>query len=299
VATGWQFRPAKQMQRLMVIDVMRRLRAFRPLVEYRYVGFGGYEFVDFDLVRRQLGIYRMVSIERSGKPDRYEFNRPFPDIELKFGNSNEMLPEVALEEPLIVWMDYCGKVDGPVLSDVLLFGEKLQPGSMLMVTVNATSDDTGKRLSSLEARVTPARVPMGISRESDFDSWGTADVQRRILAGEVRAGLANRSDATRFEQLVNIRYKDTTRMQTWGAVFVSPATDGLFDRAAFRDLDQVRTGEEALTISVPVLTAREVLELEKKLRAGAKPPTLPWLKGHEAQSFSDLHRWYPPVPAPM
>lgn len=296
---GWQFRPAKQMQRLMAVDAMRRLSAFRPLKEYRYVGMGGYEFVDFDLVRRSLGLHKMTSIERSGKQDRFKFNRPFLDIDLKFGNSNEMLLEVALEDPLIVWMDYCDPLQGEVLRDVLLLAENMQAGSMLTVSVNADLPEAGQRLSTFEGRVTSDRVPLSVSKESDLDSWKWADAQRRVLTGEVRRGLAGRRDSTRQEQILNIEYRDTNRMQTWGIVFVDPSHEDKFRECAFRDLEQFRPGLDPLRISVPVLTAREVLKLEEGLREGDPPPILPWLTTRESESFADLHRWYPRVPAPM
>lgn len=294
---GWQLRPAKHILRLMAVDVMRRLSAFRPLQEYRYIGLGGYEFVDFDLVRRALGIHAMTSIESSGKAERFEFNRPFLDIELKFGTSNDMLPEVALDEPVIVWMDYCVAVRDDVLRDVLLLGQQLLPGSMLIISVNASVADDGKRIATLENRVTKARVPMGVDAEHHLDGWRTADVQRRVLAAELRQAMAGR--AVRFEQLLNVQYRDTQRMQAWGGVFVDAGTESRFQAADFRSLPQVRTGAEALGINVPVLTAREVLSLETQLRVGAPAPTLPWLKPAESDSFAELHRWYPPVPAPM
>ncbi len=75
---GWQFRPNKQIQRLMCIDVMRRLSAFRPLNDYRYIGLGGYEFIDFDLVYRSLGIKRMISIEDTGEVEQVRVQSPFP-----------------------------------------------------------------------------------------------------------------------------------------------------------------------------------------------------------------------------
>jgi hypothetical protein len=70
---GWQFRPAKHILRLMTVDVMRRLSAFRPLHEYRYVGLGGYEFVDFDLVRRALGIHSKAATRSASSS-----TAPFP-----------------------------------------------------------------------------------------------------------------------------------------------------------------------------------------------------------------------------
>jgi hypothetical protein len=294
---GWQLRPAKHILRLMAVDVMRRLSAFRPLHEYRYVGLGGYEFVDFDLVRRALGIHKMTSIESSGNAERFEFNRPFPDIELKFGTSNDMLPEVALEEPVIVWMDYCAPVRADVLRDVLLLGQQLLAGSMLIISVNATVAEDGSRIATLEDRVTKARVPLGVDAEHHLDGWRTADVQRRILAAELRQAMTTR--AVRFEQLINVQYRDTQRMQAWGGVFVDAGTDTRFQAADFRSLTQVNPGPDPLRISVPVLTAREVLRLETELVAGAPAPKLPWLKATESESFAELHRWYPPVPAPM
>jgi hypothetical protein len=300
LTAGWQFRPAKQIQRLMAVDAMRRLGNFFPLSEYRYVGMGGYEFVDFDLVHRALGVHRMTSMESKVTEERLEFNRPFPEIDLEIGTSNEVLPTIALDGPLIVWLDYCGRLEHNVLQDVLLLGEQLRAGSMLLVTVNAQAgDSTEERLSELEDRVGSSRIPLDVSSDKDLDGWATAEVQRRILLTEVNAGLAKREDTTRFAQVINVQYRDTQRMQTLGGVFVDPAHDSKLAAADFGSLDHVRMGEEALRIKVPVLTAREVLKLESEIKKGKSAPSFPWLKASEADSFADLHRWYPPVPAPM
>jgi hypothetical protein len=300
LTTGWQFRPAKQIQRLMAVDAMRRLGNFFPLSEYRYIGMGGYEFVDFDLVHRALGVHRMISIESKVAEDRLKFNRPFPEIDIEIGTSNDILPTLALDGPLIVWLDYCGRLDHSVLQDVLLLGEQLRAGSMLLVTINATAGDpTDERLSELEARVGSARIPLDVSSDNDLVGRATAEVQRRILLTEVNAGLGKRSDAMRFEQIINVQYRDTQRMQTLGGVFVDPAHDSMLAAADFGSLDHVRTGQDALKIKVPVLTAREVLKLESEIKKGKPAPSLAWLKDEEANSFADLHRWYPAVPAPM
>jgi hypothetical protein len=281
----------------MAVDAMRRLCNFRPLHEYRYVGMGAYEFVDFDLVHRALGVHRMTSIEGKVEEARLKFNRPFPDIDLQIGTSNEVLPTIPLDEPLIVWMDYCSKLRHDVLQDALLLGEQLQPGSMLIMTVNASAGPPDERLAKLESRVGRNRVPIDVASDQDLDGWATAEVQRRILLAELGSGLGRRG--VRLEQVLNVQYTDTQRMQTLAGVVVDAAHDGKFAAADFRSLDYVRTGDEALRISVPVLTAREVLDLESKLKNGKTAPTFPWLKRGEAESFAELHRWYPPVPAPM
>jgi hypothetical protein len=295
---AWQFRPNKYIQRLMCVDVMRRLRAFRPLDEYSYIGLGGYEFVDFDLVYRALGISAMTSIEEKGSVERLVFNRPFAGVVIEWGHTKERLPTLSLDRPLIVWLDYCGAVEKDILSDVLLLGEMLLAGSMLLVSVNADTPQDGTRLDKLEQRVTRERIPLDITADSQLDGWQYAAVQRRVLFGEVRAGLAKRQDGRRFEQLVHINYRDTRRMQTWGGVFVDTAVETKFESAGFRELPQVSTGDRAFLVKVPVLTAREVLALEQQMGNGEEP-ALPWMKDEELESFGRLHRWYPPVPAPM
>ncbi|MFI4991372.1 MAG: O-methyltransferase [Solirubrobacterales bacterium] len=296
---GWQFRPNKQIQRLMCVEVMRRLSAFRPLSDYRYVGLGGYEFVDFDLVYRALGIRRMTSIEDRGKFERYEFNRPFSEVDIEWGSTNERLPTLALDGPLIVWLDYCCPLNKNVLQDVRLLGEKLNAGSMLLVSVNADTVPDGERLANLEHRVTSERIPMDIADERHLDGWGTAAVHRRILLDELRAGLGRRGNGPRFEQLINIHYRDTSRMQTLGGVFVDAGTEACFRAAEFRNLPHVATGDKADLIRVPVLTAREVLALEQKMGGSKKAPALPWMAKRDMDEFAKLHRWYPRVPAPM
>jgi hypothetical protein len=278
---------------------MRKLSAFRPLPEYRYIGFGGFEFIDFDLVKRALDVRRMVSIEDELPLDRIKFNRPSPDIEVVYGHSNEILPGLALDEPSIVWMDYCSPVRFDVLQDVLLLGERMLPGSMLLITVNASVATDGKRLSTLQERVGVDRVPVDVSSEKHLDGWLTAEVQRRVLLEELRRGLAQRSDNARFEQILNVQYRDTQRMQTIAGVVIDPGSEAAFRSAEYRLLPYVRTGSESLRIKVPVLTAREVLNLESRSQLGAPVPSFSWLKQIEADSFADLHRWYPPVPAPM
>ena len=282
----------------MAVDAMRRLSHFGPLHEYRYVGMGGYEFVDFDLVHRALGVHRMTSIESRVDEARLEFNRPFPDIDIRIGTSNEVLPAIPIDGPMIVWMDYCSKLHQDVLQDLQFLGEQLQTGSMLIVTVNADSypDD---RFAKFESRVGRDRVPLGIESDKDLDGWALAEVQRRVMLTEVSVGLSKRKDPPWIKQILNFQYSDTNRMQTLGIVLVDQSCEAKFTDANYPSLEYVRIGETALRIKVPVLTAREALQLESRLEKGGPVPSLDWLEPGQAESFAELHRWYPRVPAPM
>ena len=132
-------RPSKHVQRRVVIDACRKLRAFSPLAEYQYIGFGAYEFVDFDLCRRELGVIEMHSIEMdTNGRERYLFNRPFADIEVHFNRASNVLPDL-LDDPAlrIVWLDYTSGLNREVLQDIGICTRKLVAGSVLIVTVAA------------------------------------------------------------------------------------------------------------------------------------------------------------------
>src|SRR5688572_6866900 len=80
-------RPAKAIQRRMVVDACRRLGPFGAPENFEYVGFGALEFVDFHLMRRGVGIIRMTSIEHDfARRERYEFNRPYGDVNVLIGS---------------------------------------------------------------------------------------------------------------------------------------------------------------------------------------------------------------------
>ena len=154
---SYSFRPRKQIQRLLIADACQRLRAIAPLESYEYIGFGGFEFVDFDIFRRRLGIQSMVSYEKAAAADRYEFNVPFAEISLKFGAAALHLPFIDKAQLRIVWLDYTQRLDDEVVQDIATSASRLAPGSVLIASVNAVSarPADARRASRAEA-VPPA-----------------------------------------------------------------------------------------------------------------------------------------------
>jgi hypothetical protein len=139
---NFSLRPAKSIERKMLCEAFRRLAEFGHVSDYRYIGFGSTYFSDFILVHKTLAIRNMLSIERDDfNKARFEFNRPFHCIKLYFGESNDVLPELGWRDVrTICWLDYDGKLDSSVLTDVRLFCANAVSGSVLVVTVNAEPD---------------------------------------------------------------------------------------------------------------------------------------------------------------
>lgn len=295
-------RPAKHIQRRMVVDALRRLRAFSPLSEYEYVGFGGTEFVDFELVHRELWVRRMTSIEvDTNSADRYRFNAPFADIEFAFDRASAVLPDLLDDARLrIVWLDYESRLNLEVLQDLGTTLRKLLPGSVLLVSVNAQGPPrAANRFAEFEADVDPERVPPGTTNGT-LARWGWADASHRVLVAEAEAEIQRRSDGALFQQLFHFRYADGARMVTWGGLVLAPANRPAFDDARFSELAHVReAGEPALTIDPPVLTLKEAIHLNAQLPLVAGVLSADGIPEAALDSYADLYRWYPPVPAPM
>jgi hypothetical protein len=296
-------RPAKHIQRRMVVDALRRLRAFAPATDYDYVGFGGMEFVDFDLVHRELGVRHMTSIElNSSQAARYRFNAPFSGVTMIFDRASAVLPSL-LDEPRlrIVWLDYECRLNLEVLQDVGTALRKLLPGSVLIVSTNAQGPTrANQRIAELSRDVEPERVPAGAT-DASLARWGWAAASHAVVTAEADAEVARRSDGATFEQLFHFRYADGARMLTWGGIVLAPAIRTAFDTAKFDELAHVRlSGDAAYEIAPPVLTMREALHLNAQLPID-DPSALDadGIPAPDLESYADLYRWYPPVPAAM
>jgi hypothetical protein len=289
-------RPAKAIQRRMLIDALGRLGPFGSPTDYEYVGFGALEYVDFHLMRRSVGVVRMTSIEHDTiREDRYDFNRPYGEVTVLMGSASARLKNVDWSGLRIVWLDYERALDDVVLGDVAQLAQLLQPGSVLIVTVNAEPARPLKcRLTTLAERVGEWRVPVGTTDES-LAQWGWADAQLRVLADALAENFDSRTDRASLHQLFDMRYADGARMQTYGGIVLIPSLERTLPLCRFEDLDFVRgAGEAPVVIEVPDLTSKERDHLDRQLPAAAGvTPRLPGLSSVDAERYARYYRWYP------
>jgi len=123
----------------------------------------------------------MISIEKNtNAKECFEFNRPFRSIDLRFGKSNEILPQTGWDKRSIVWLDYDGRLDTNVLADVDTFCTRAVSGSLLAVSVNAETD-----------KEPPAEIRDKIAQESgepfDLDAYRLT-ILRMSVGDKVPAG---------------------------------------------------------------------------------------------------------------
>ena len=306
---NYALRPAKSIERKMMVEALRKLAPFGNVSSYRYIGFGSTYFSDFVLVHRALGISNMVSIEMDVENrDRFTFNRPYRCVTIEFGGSNEVLPTLPWTVRTIAWLDYDGPLDASVLADVRFFVANAVAGSVLIVSVNSESDRppggaganvADYRMTKLKERVGETKVPDDVQGKQ-LPKWGTAGVYRRIITNEIQSTLAERNGAleagSRFEYqpLFHFRYADNAKMLTVGGLLYDEGQDAQMKSCNFERLDFIRTNGEPYLIEAPNLTYREIRHLDRQLPCSTTTSLdAPGVPAEDVRKYSDVYRYFP------
>lgn len=297
---NYTLRPGKAVERKMLCECFRRLSPFARVDSYRYVGFGSIYFSDFSLIHRSLGIDDLVSIEREdSKIKRFEFNRPYRSIELKFGESTDVLPELDWSPRTIMWLDYDQKLNDDVLADVATFCRSCTAGSVLVVSVNAKPDEGSgnERLKKLKEKVGSNKVPSDVD-PNRLAGWEFAEVNRRIIAAEVASTLSDRNGALqgsaelRYKQLFNFNYQDGVKMMTTGGLVHEVGQEETLRNCGFDQLDFVRERDDPCEIMVPNLTFREMRHIDSQLPVGKEEVDVPISK-RDVEAYRAIYRYFP------
>ena len=306
----YSLRSAKFAERKMLAEALARLRVFGSLRTYRYVGFGSIWYADCVLFHRALGIEEIVSIERErDHEERFVLNKPYRAIELRMDDSAVVLPRLEWGHRTIVWLDYDDPLSPAILDDVRTVATRACPGTALIVSVQAE-----KILDKRESKDDPVHVTrrdqfrryFGDARTprklpgADLRGWRLSKSTRRTVRDEVEDGLqrANevrgRGQRMKFRQFVAFEYADNAKMTTIGGVFIDAGQDAVFDSAGFGDLSFYRAGDDALRIEVPLLTPREMRELDRSLPCpegeAIEPGPIP---PRDAKHYAALYRYLP------
>lgn len=276
----YRLRLAKSVERKMMCSVFQQLAVFYPLKEYKYVGFGSVAFLDFALIHRTLGIDLMYSMERQiADKERFEFNKPFDCINLRFGESQTELPLIKdIESKSIIWLDYDGKLSTPMLEDISLLFKQLTPGSLFCISYNSqpdtfnadSSDDLKKeRLQSLLDRIDNQYLPEYLLKEPypNLNKIGLRSACYDIIDLVIKDALKARhsyGEDIKAEQIFFFSYNDGAEMNTIGWLFYDDKTKDRLESFNNSNLPFVVKDNTPFEIIVPKLTFKEMKELEAK-----------------------------------
>ena len=308
----YSLRPAKHAERRMLSEVFRKLRPFGRIEDYLYVGLGSIWFSDFSLFHRSLGVQRMISIEKHEEDQtRFEDNKPFAAIEMDFRESSKVLPELLWDKPAFVWLDYDDPIAKGMLLDVQTVVRNAVSGTIIAVTIQCTkapeAPNVGQEppegepspMERFRDRLGVQAVPPG-KAEDDMRGWPFGALSREIFMSEIAAALATRNldidqqQQLEFAPICDIEYADGAKMTTLVGVLATVADRQKVQNCGFDALDFLRADRQAIRIEVPILTVKEIRDLERqlplKVATAAEYGSMP--KDH-ADNFMKFYRYFP------
>lgn len=299
---NYALRPAKSVERKMIVEVLQMLRSIAPLRVYRYIGFGSTYFTDFSLIHRTLGITNLVSIEQNTHDSRrIAFNRPYKCISLKFGRASSVLSALTWRTKSIVWLDYDSKLDTEVLDDVSTVAQNAAGGSVLIVTVNAHPEPgSTDLLSEFKEMIGSENVPVGV-KDNALKVWGLAEQSRNVINTTIKHAVDDRSRALpnrsklHYQQLFDFHYADGQKMVTTGGLLYYDRQSNTVESIDFSTLSfVVEKGDKPYLIDVPNLTLKEMQHLDRQLPA-ANPDSLRAANVPKAdlKRYAKLYRHFP------
>lgn len=306
----YSLRPAKNVERKMLAEILSRLSVFRPTTDYSYIGFGSIYFTDYSLFHRQLGLNPMYSIEGDLEGSRRaEFNAPFDCIKVMSGKSTDCLPYIPFDRPTIVWLDYDYELCQSVLNDIQTVVSNQciagNSGVVLLITLDveskrlqtpkSTSEDVsedwpGDPVSQFRRLVSEFFLPVNITNQ-DLNGLHLAETYRKVCDDAIRSSVSANAEWT-YSQLANFRYADGAEMATFGGVLYKNVDERLYRQSAFENLEFVKCGSDPFTIEAPKLTFREMRELSRYLTMMNCPEGVP-IDQDDFAKFKRLYRYFP------
>ncbi len=293
----YDLRPAKQVERRMLIDALGRLtHAQFPISEYQYTGMGSIYFVDFLLFRKLLGIRRMLSVEADDSiPKRLRFNRPFKDVEICNAPIAEVIPTLSRDRRHLLWLDYDSVIYREHVEDIVNAAAVLSIESILLITLDVEPPDGDGPDDWLQHFRREAEDHLGANiAPQRFRKSFLSKRNCEIVSSAIEQGLTGRE--ARFIPIFHFLYRDGHQMLTVGGMIGTEEqrrrvdTSTLGQTVFFRaDLKQ-----PAYEIRVPRLTRKERLYLDGHMPCGKHwAPGQFELSADEVAAYRDIYPFFP------
>ena len=304
---SYQLRPNKAVDRLTLIDAIRRLAKPHELGNYTYYSMGGPTLEDFRLIYEFFPEIRMVCIEQNDNIyKRQQFHLPCRSNRLKLHKNlfASFLSEYeAHDRSGIFWLDYTD-LEYSNFDDFMRLLPKAGANSLIKITLRCNPLDYKEEAKSSAffqkfAALLPGSLEVLPIRLRDF-----AELLQKMVQIAAQTALPSAMPQMLLP-LSSFYYNDGTGMFTFTGVICrrndAPAFKKTFKTWQFANLDWSEPNE----ISVPSLSTKERLHLQRSLpcrqNAGRTlQRALGYLIGDskketesKLQQYADFHRYFP------
>lgn len=312
----YHLRPNKAVDRNLFVEGLIRLGKMMDISDYRYIGFGSYEFDEFKLVYRILGIEDLHSIEMDSDVfSRQKFNKPYSCIKLFNKTCDEYFDEdFDGAKHSIIWADFSeANKKHSQCKDIANICSKMREGDILRITINA--NPTGISTRGIQASdVSPEyrkKLRFDALKEelNEFfpDGFCEEDLTRNryplFLLKVIKKAVYKYLDIESSPcPLCSYVYSDNTQMMTV-TILMCSAEDRENTLAelkkAFKDWDayvNIDEWDKIVRIDLPPLTVHEQLEIgqyEKNEDGAKKIEAEMGIKGDDLKRYWLFARYYP------
>lgn len=304
---NYQYRPAKSIERKMLCDLIREIQLIRADGEMRYIGLGAKYFTDFLLLHNEFGITDMISIEaQKERQVRYEFNKPLKCIQMWYGTTNEVLPQISdFDRKMnLIWLDFDDAFGETMLYDVETICRNIDIGSMFFISCNHTyrgvtqsekmeafKDSVGDFFDEEieKAEYTNKKMPYVIKRVIDNQIRRIIDLRNRT----------EKNSTIEYMQLLFLTYQDGAPMMTIGGILVDEELKKrIIESKIFKKYIFISNGENAFSIDIPTLTNKEIQLILKNLPISEEEfqeheQDFYGIEYDEISKFEKIYRYYP------
>lgn len=303
---NYQVRPAKAIERRMLCDLIREIQLVRADNEMRYIGLGAKYFSDFVLFHNEFGITDMISIEAEvDRQIRYNFNKPLKCIQMRYGTTNEILPQLDnfQEKMNLVWLDYDDSFDQTMLLDVETICRNLEIGSMFFLSCNYSfrGATVSEKKAAFESSV--GDFFDETIEHKNYTAKKLPIVIRTMINTQVEKTIAKRNRLNQtdimYKQLLFLTYKDGAPMMTIGGIFVNKKLQDEIEKRNIKSRYKFISDDDTIfNIDIPRLTNAEIQLILKNLPISEQEyqenkEKFYGIQYDEICSFEKIYRYYP------
>ena len=221
---NYQIRPAKATERKMLCELIKDYQILYSISndDVRYIGMGARYYSDFLLFHRELGISKMVSIESDeNNKERYRYNNPLSVIDLRFGNTNEVLPAIDWEKPYytVAWLDYDGVFSEMTIKDIECLCRNMTDNNLFFYSCNCFDNNSEQKKQYLEQFKEYFQRDISTIKRKEIPHIIKA-ITDSVIKETLRIRNISEGKPLSFIQLVFLKYRDGVDMMTYGGLFV-------------------------------------------------------------------------------
>ena len=297
IKINYYLRQQKSIQRRMLCHLFMSINRIFDLHQYRYIGMGAKYFVDFLLFHREFGFKQMISIESDhGNKDKYEFNKPLKCIEMNYGFTSEILPNLDWTKSIrsIIWLDYDVYLKKFMLEDIETIISKLKSGSMFFISFNSNwPKDIKKRKEAFQENL-EIYCPSGLQKK-DFSEKRKHQTQCNAINNVINNSVSLINDMS-YTQLIDFVYQDGAEMTTIGGIVLNKEDKEKFDVLDFSHLEfaKLQQNSDAFNLRVPPLTYKEAIRIFENLPCDDYSSiNVPGLDSGHISQIAKVYRYYP------